>query len=61
MTKTTVTMNDVVGNLKRVIEGARARNVAVLFGPMAYSDGLYRGGLYKQPVAAEEWNKPDYV
>ncbi len=36
-TKTTVRMNDVVGNLKRAIEGARDRGIPVLFGPMAYT------------------------
>jgi nicotinamidase-related amidase len=37
MTKTTVIKNDVIGNLKRAIEGARARGIPVLFGPMAYT------------------------
>ena len=41
MTKTTVEMNDVVGNLKRVIEGARERGIPVLFGPMAYTKEDY--------------------
>ncbi len=41
MTKTTVEMNDVVGNLKRVIEGARERGIPVLFGPMAYTEEDY--------------------
>ena len=36
-TKTTVRMNNVVGNLKRAIEGARDRGIPVLFGPMAYT------------------------
>ncbi|MEX0802551.1 MAG: isochorismatase family protein [Candidatus Binatia bacterium] len=44
MTKTTVTMNDVVSNLKRAIGGARARNVPVLFGPMAYTEGTTQKG-----------------
>ncbi|MFN2393849.1 MAG: cysteine hydrolase family protein, partial [Pyrinomonadaceae bacterium] len=41
MTKNTVRMNDVVGNLKRVIDGARDRGIAVLFGPMAYTEEDY--------------------
>lgn len=41
MTKTTVEKNDVVGNLKRVIEGARAQGIPVLFGPMAYTEEDY--------------------
>ena len=43
MTKTTVEMNNVIGNLKRVIEGARARSIPVLFGPMAYTEEDYAG------------------
>ena len=41
MTKTTVEKNDVVGNLKRVIEAARAKQIPVLFGPMAYTEEDY--------------------
>lgn len=41
LTQTTVTKNDVVGNLKRAIDGARAHGVAVLFGPMAYTEEDY--------------------
>ena len=41
MTKTTVTMNDVVGHLRRAIEGARERGIPVLFGPMAYTQEDY--------------------
>ena len=41
MTKSTVQMKDVVGNLQRVIEGARTRGVPVLFGPMAYTEEDY--------------------
>lgn len=37
MTHTTVRMHDVVGHLKQAIEGARARGMLVLFGPMAYT------------------------
>ncbi len=38
LTKTTVEKNDVVGNLKRAIEGAHGRGIPVLFGPMAYTE-----------------------
>jgi nicotinamidase-related amidase len=41
LTKTTVEKNDVVGNLKRAIEGARGRGIPVLFGPMAYTEEDY--------------------
>jgi ureidoacrylate peracid hydrolase len=41
MTKTTVHMNDVIGHLKLAIEGARSRGIAVLFGPMAYTEEDY--------------------
>jgi nicotinamidase-related amidase len=41
MTKNTVRMNDVVGNLKRVIEGARGHGIPVLFGPMAFTEEDY--------------------
>ncbi|MBT2530477.1 cysteine hydrolase [Streptomyces sp. ISL-99] len=37
LTKSTVKKNDVVQNLARVIDGARAGGVPVLFGPMAYT------------------------
>jgi nicotinamidase-related amidase len=43
MTKTTVIKHDVVGHLKRAIEGARERSVPVLFGPMAYTKEDYAG------------------
>jgi len=43
MTRTTVTKHDVVGHLKRAIEGARERGVPVLFGPMAYTEEDYAG------------------
>lgn len=42
MTKTTVKLHDVVGNLKRALEGARAHGIPVLFGPMAYTEEDYR-------------------
>jgi len=41
MTKTTVEKNDVVANLKRVIDGARDEGIPVLFGPMAYTEEDY--------------------
>lgn len=41
MTKGTVEKNDVVANLKRVIEGARAAGIPVLFAPMAYTEEDY--------------------
>lgn len=37
LVKTTVEKNDVIGNLKRAIEGARGRGIPILFGPMAYT------------------------
>jgi ureidoacrylate peracid hydrolase len=44
MTKTTVKMHDVIGNLKRAIAGARERGIPVLFGPMAYTAEDYADG-----------------
>ncbi len=41
MTKNTVRMHNVIENLKRAIEGARRRQVPVLFGPMAYTEEDY--------------------
>ncbi len=41
LTKSTVEKHDVIGNLKRVIEGARAGGIPVLFGPMAYTEEDY--------------------
>jgi ureidoacrylate peracid hydrolase len=41
LVKTTVHMHDVVGNLKRAIDGARERGIPVLFGPMAYTEEDY--------------------
>ncbi len=37
LTKNTLKMNDVVSNLKRLIEGTRQSGIPVLFGPMAYT------------------------
>ncbi len=41
MTKSTVKKNDVVAQLVRVTEGARAASVPVIFGPMAYTTEDY--------------------
>ncbi|HXG85189.1 MAG TPA: cysteine hydrolase [Pyrinomonadaceae bacterium] len=41
LTKTTVEKNDVIGNLKRVIEESRGRGISILFGPMAYTEEDY--------------------
>jgi nicotinamidase-related amidase len=41
MTKTTVEMNDVIENLKRLIEGTREAGIPVLFGPMAFTEEDY--------------------
>ncbi len=42
LTKNTVeTLHDVIPNLKRAIDGARAEGIKVLFGPMAYTEEDY--------------------
>ncbi|MDQ4129749.1 MAG: cysteine hydrolase [Actinomycetota bacterium] len=41
LAKWTVKKHDVVGNLKRAIDGARERRVPVLFAPMAYTEEDY--------------------
>ena len=41
LTRNTVEKNDVVGTLRRVIDGARRRGVPVLFGPMAFTEEDY--------------------
>ena len=41
LTKWTVKKHDVVGHLKRAIDGARERRVPVLFAPMAYTEEDY--------------------
>lgn len=48
LTKGTVLKNDVVSNLRRLIEGARERGIPVLFGPMAYTEEDY---------ADEQWQR----
>jgi nicotinamidase-related amidase len=42
LTRSTVTQHDVIGHLKRAIEGARQRGIPVLFGPMAYTEEDYQ-------------------
>lgn len=41
LTKNTVKLHNVVGNLKKAIEGARQRGIPVIFGPMAYTEEDY--------------------
>lgn len=41
LAKTTVQMNDVIANLRRVMDGARERGIPVLHGPMAYTEEDY--------------------
>jgi ureidoacrylate peracid hydrolase len=41
MTKATVKLHDVVGNMKRAIEAARMHGIPVLYGPMAYTEEDY--------------------
>lgn len=41
LVKNTIRLHDVVGNLRRAIEGARERGVPVMFGPMAYTEEDY--------------------
>jgi ureidoacrylate peracid hydrolase len=41
MTKTTVEINNVIENLKRLIEGTRKVRIPILFGPMAYTEEDY--------------------
>jgi len=41
LTKNTLKLHDVVGNLRRAIDGARANGVPVIFGPMAYTEEDY--------------------
>lgn len=37
LTESTVTKHDVVGHLRRLIEGAREQGIPVIYGPMAYT------------------------
>lgn len=41
LTKKTVEMNNVIGNIQQVISGARTKGIPVLFGPMAYTEEDY--------------------
>lgn len=41
MTKTTLKLHNVIENLRRAIDGARAAGVPVIFGPMAYTEEDY--------------------
>lgn len=41
LTKNTLKLHDVVGNLRRAIDGAREMRVPVIFGPMAYTEEDY--------------------
>lgn len=44
MTKHTVQVHDVIGHLRRAIDGARSRGIPVLYGPMAYTEEDYADG-----------------
>ncbi len=44
MTKSTVTAHDVIGHVRQAIEAARAAGIAVLYGPMAYTEEDYADG-----------------
>lgn len=44
MTKNTVRLHDVVGHLRRAIDGARQRSLPLLFAPMAYTEEDYAHG-----------------
>lgn len=48
MTKSTVKKNNVVSQLQRLISGARAAGVPVLFGPMAYTEEDYADARFQQ-------------
>jgi ureidoacrylate peracid hydrolase len=41
LTKNTLRLNNMVDHLKKAIEGARAKGIPVLFGPMAYTEDDY--------------------
>ncbi len=43
MTESTVTKHDVIGHLRRLIDGAREHDIPVLYGPMAYTSDDYAG------------------
>ena len=48
LTKSTVEMNKVVPNLKRLMSGARERGVPLLIGPMAYTEEDYAGAQWQR-------------
>src|SRR3990170_6519210 len=48
LTNSTVEKNDVVPNLRRLIEGARERGIPVLFGPMAYTEEDYADARWQR-------------
>ncbi len=41
LTKNTLKMHDMIEHLKKTIDGARAKGIPVLFGPMAYTEDDY--------------------
>ncbi len=41
LTESTVTKHDVIGHLRRLIEGAREQGIPVMYGPMAYTSSDY--------------------
>jgi len=41
LTRRTVQLHGVIGNLRRAIDGARAAGIAVIFAPMAYTEEDY--------------------
>ena len=67
LTRNTVRLHDVVGNLRRGIEGARARMIPVLFAPMAYTredyaehqlhrrNGIHRVQFERKMFLAGSW------
>jgi nicotinamidase-related amidase len=48
MTKSTVKKNDVVAQLRRLIDGARDADVPVIFGPMAYTQEDYTDAVLQR-------------
>lgn len=41
LTKNSLKLHDVIGNLRRAIDGAREKHIPVIFGPMAYTEEDY--------------------
>jgi ureidoacrylate peracid hydrolase len=54
LTKNTVKLNNVVEKIKKVTDAARAKGVAIFFGPMAYTEEDY---IEAAPITAQKWNK----